>query len=291
MLGLVKSFLSGRTFRVKFGAVISDPFNQENGVPQGGVLSVTLFIIKLNTITEQIPPYLQYSLYVDDIQISYTSCNISLCERKLQLGINRMTAWANRNGFKFSPEKTVCVPFSLRRGLMLEPSLHMGREEIPVHTQHKFLGVIYDKKLTFKSHIDHLKKKCLSSMSILKLLSHKSWGSDRICLLRLYNALIRSQLDYACFVYASARKSTLRILNPIHHLGLRLCTGAFRTSPIQSLYAESNQWPLEKRRTFLGASYVLRTSAVPNHPCYNLLTGPQHERLFNNKPRVIPRSL
>lgn len=125
-------------------------------------------------------------------------------------------------------------------------------------------------------------------MSILKLLSHKSWGSDRICLLRLYNALIRSQLDYACFVYASARKSTLRILNPIHHLGLRLCTGAFRTSPIQSLYAESNQWPLEKRRTFLGASYVLRTSAVPNHPCYNLLTGPQHERLFNNKPRVIP---
>ncbi|GFQ98277.1 uncharacterized protein TNCT_261311 [Trichonephila clavata] len=47
----------------------------------------------------------------------------------------------------------------------------------------------------------------------------------------LYRALIRSKLDYGSVIYSSACKSLLKILDPVHHQGLRLCLGAFRTSP------------------------------------------------------------
>ena len=46
----VASFLSNRRFRVRIGTVLSDPHDQELGVPQGSVLSVTLFSLKINSV-------------------------------------------------------------------------------------------------------------------------------------------------------------------------------------------------------------------------------------------------
>lgn len=34
-------------------------------------------------------------------------------------------------------------------------------------------------------------------------------------------------------------------LDPVHHLGLRLATGAYGTSPVLSLYAEANEMSLD----------------------------------------------
>ena len=116
ILAFVKSYLAMRTFRVKLGTTYPREFCQENGVPQGGVLSVTLFIIKMNSIARAIPSSVQYSLYVDDLQISVSSCNLALCERRIQLAVNNLLKWADQNGFSFSPEKTVSVCFSRLRG-------------------------------------------------------------------------------------------------------------------------------------------------------------------------------
>uniref|UniRef100_A0A6B0V5G3 Putative tick transposon n=1 Tax=Ixodes ricinus TaxID=34613 RepID=A0A6B0V5G3_IXORI len=111
MLRCIQSFLTGWTFQVRLGSILSDVFLQENGVPQGGVLSVTLFAVKINSLAKVVPTSVSYSMYVDDLQISFSSCNLSSCERQLQLTINKMSQWADQNGFRFSPGKTVCVPF------------------------------------------------------------------------------------------------------------------------------------------------------------------------------------
>lgn len=287
MLRCIQDFLTNRTFQVRFGSTLSDVFLQENGVPQGGVLSVTLFAVKINSLAAAIPPSVSYSLYVDDVQISFSSCNLSSCERQLQVSINKMSKWADENGFRFSPEKTVCVHFSLRRGLSLEPSLQLNSISVPVKQEHKFLGVVFDKKLTFLAHIKELKKKCLQASNILKVLSHMSWGSDRRCLVRLYNALVRSRLDYGAIVYGSARESVLKMLDPVHHLGLRLATGAFRTSPIMSLYADTYQISLGKRRQYLTLCYGSKVKSDPAHPAFSCVQTSSLLRLFENKPSIV----
>ena len=70
-------------------------------------------------------------------------------------------------------------------------------------------------------------------------------------LIGLYRALIRSKLDYGCIVYGSARLSYIKRLDIVQNQGLRLCVGAFCTSPNQSLYVEANEPPLDMRRTHL----------------------------------------
>ena len=81
----------------------------------------------------------------------------------------------------------------------------------------------------------------LKALSILKALSHTTWGADRTTLLQLYRSLIRSKLDYGSNVYGLARKSYLAMLDHIHHQGLRLALGASRTSPTPCLYVKADK--------------------------------------------------
>ena len=46
----ISNFLNERYFRVRIGSCLSDVHGQEMGVPQGAILSVTLFILKINSI-------------------------------------------------------------------------------------------------------------------------------------------------------------------------------------------------------------------------------------------------
>ena len=48
---IIPNFLSERKFRVIVGTSLSDCYDQEMGVPQGSILSVTLFIVNINSIT------------------------------------------------------------------------------------------------------------------------------------------------------------------------------------------------------------------------------------------------
>ena len=83
-----------------------------------------------------------------------------------------------------------------------------------------------------------------SSKPAASPIAHTSWGADQETLLHLYRSLIRSKLDYGCICYGSARGSYLRMLDPIQNHALRLCLGAYRTSPASSLCVEANEPPL-----------------------------------------------
>ena len=134
------------------------------------------------------------------------------------------------------------------RGLHPDPIINIYGSPIPIVEEAKFLDLLFDKKFTCIPHIKALKAKCLKALDVVKILSNTSKGGDRSVLLNLYRSLVRSKLDYVSVVYGSARKSYLKCLDTIHHQGLRLALGAFRTSPIESLYAESNKPSLYVRR-------------------------------------------
>ncbi|GBN35016.1 hypothetical protein AVEN_183832-1 [Araneus ventricosus] len=153
-------------------------------------------------------------------------------EKNLQEAIDRINAWGKINGFDISSQKSVAVHFCKRRGLHPDPKLKLNNQTISFVSEVKFLGLILDKKLAFKSHVSHLKRKCTLSMNIVKILSSSWYGAESSSLLKIYRALIRSKLDYGSAIYGSASKSTLRPLDTMHNQGLRLLIGAFRTSPI-----------------------------------------------------------
>ena len=172
-------------------------------------------------------------------------------ERQLQQNLNKIENWATSNVLKFSKSKTQCVHFCQLRKQSDDPVLHLYGSPIPVVEESKFLGILFDRKLSFIPHIKYLKAKCLKALNLLKVLSHTSWGADRYTLLKLYRSLVRSKLDYGCIIYGSARKSYLQMLDPIHNQGLRLALGAFRTSPVVSMWKQMNHHYTHEERNSL----------------------------------------
>ena len=291
LANFLESFLAERSIQVRVGSTLSDTFRLSQGVPQRSILSTTLFNIKINSIMNCLDPKTDGSLYVDDFCMCYRSKSMRTIERHLQQCINRIEDWALHNGFKFSKSKTQCVHFCQLRKVHDDPELYLYGSLIPVVEDFKFLGIIFDRKLSFIPHIKYLKAKCLKALNLLKVLSHTNWGADRTVLLQLYRSLIRSKLDYGSIVYGSARKSYLMMLDTVHHQGLRLALGAFRTSPVESLYVEAEEPSLYLRREKLALQYAIRLAANPSNPTFKVTFAPHISQdlidLYDNKPNAI----
>ena len=78
-----------------------------------------------------------------------------------------------------------------------KPSIMLEKNPIKVVTEAKFFGVVFDRTLSRKNHVDYVKTDCLKALGILKVVGRTDWGADRKNLLCLCQSLVRSKLDYA----------------------------------------------------------------------------------------------
>ena len=272
MFNFLRSFLTDRYFKVKIGNTYSELFKQEEGVPQGSILSVICFTVAINKIVKTISAPVKCALFADDLYISTSSYDAASACKYLQKTINAINKWIKQNGLKISASKTVAIRFTRSTRREDIPSLIINNEIIPYEDKIKYLGVTFDKKLTWGPHIEDLKKNATNSLNILRVVSTFNWGADKKSLLKIYDAVCRSKLDYACQVYSSACKTHLRKLDVVHNQGLRICTGAYRSSPVESIYIDSGELPLDLRRQELGLRYIQRLKSSLNNPALKVLS-------------------
>jgi hypothetical protein len=125
-------------------------------------------------------------------------------------------------------------------------------------------------------------------MNLLRVVAHTDWGADSMTLLRLYRSLVRSKLDYGCIVYGSAKDSYEESLDRVQNAALRVCLGAFRTTPISSPHVEANELPLKLRKQKLALQYIIKLKANPSNAAYSSVYQPNYTVLFDAKPNTIP---
>ena len=208
---------------------------------------------------------------MDDYCLYISARKIRQAERTLNLVLKKLNKWSKVTGFRFSIDKTKAIIFYKDRRWLKNHlvELKLGENIIPIVDKHKFLGVIFDKHLNFKAHIENTRNKCRKALNLMKKLAHTSWGSDRKTLKLIYKATVLAIIDYGCQVYGSATQPVLRRLDPIHNEGLRLSTGAFRSSPTVSIQVESGEPPLPLHRELVTKKSKLRL--LQNHSPVNHL--------------------
>ena len=283
----VQNFLTGRYIRVRVGRELSAAKELPEGIAQGSVLSCTCFMLAINKINSDLPPNISSTLYVDDFCMYSSGPMLRTIERRLQIALNVISRWCFTTGLSFNTDKTFSMHICKKYGCpRMAHGFVMNGLPIICVENHKFLGVTIDNKLNWNNHIIQLKKACLKSLNILKHLSHKQWGADRTSLMRLYMMLIRPKLDYGVEVYSSASPSLLEKLNPIHNAAIRIATGAFRSSPVLSLYAESGMKPPSTFRGIKVINTYLRILASPTNIMHEQalrITEQEQDNVMHNK--------
>ena len=73
--------------------------------------------------------------------------------------------------------------FCDQRKHFAEPSILLDKISIKVVTEAKFLGVKFDRTLSYSSHVNYLKTNCFKALDVLKVVGHTDWGADQKILL------------------------------------------------------------------------------------------------------------
>ena len=227
-------------------------------------------------------------LFVDDLTVAVHTRSLAAATRQMQLAINSLVDWGNTKGFQFSTTKTVGIHFCRQKQCTENPQLYLRNVKIPFNDTVKILGVTFDSKLRYDTHLKQLRDKCSKRLDVLKMISTTKYGADCKSMLHLYRALVRSQLDYGSQVYGNASEKTLKIVDPVHNSGIRICTGAFRTSPIDSILVEASEPPLAIRRTKLNMTYMTKVAQFEGHPCHTYISDPEQVEIYSKPSRVAP---
>ena len=130
--------------------------------------------------------------------------------------------------------------------------------QIPNVNNLSILGIIFDRKFSFKDHCLALRNKLATSLNIIKYLSTKNSQIHCNTLVNLTKSIILSKIDYGLAVYGKTTKSTLQILNSPYHAALRHSLRAFRTTPVKNLLTEAGCISIESRRDILNSRLFMK---------------------------------
>ena len=99
---------------------------------------------------------------------------------------------------------------------------------------------------------------------------------------------MRSQLDYGLTIYGAAKSSYFQGAKVIQNQGLRICLGAFKSSPVDSLHVEARELPLRLRHEKLLLQYALRISGNTANPAAGHLNQLDEREKYARKTDYIP---
>ena len=151
ILKFVANYIKGRKAYTSFRNHKPIQRQVKTGVPQGGVLSPTLFNIHTADIPTPTAP-VQVMLYADDITITSTHTSMSAARKYIQPYLHKVYDWTQHNNLIINPDKTTCTLFTPDPAeYNSNLGLNINNKALPMALHPKVLGLTLDPKLTSRT--------------------------------------------------------------------------------------------------------------------------------------------
>jgi len=145
---LLKSYLTDRTFQVRYQEEYTTLYNIQSGVPQGSILGPILYSIYTADMPET--EHTLTATYADDTAILASHQNPITASTNLQHHLNQFETWLKQWRIEANENKSTHVT-SLKRKTY--PSVTLNGQHIPQEETAKYLGLHLDRRLTWQKHI------------------------------------------------------------------------------------------------------------------------------------------
>ena len=230
---LLTSYLSDRKQRLRFNGVVSGTRDITCGVPQGSVLGPLLFLLYINDLQKACPSA-KYLLFADDTAIFYTAPTMTELQAKISFSFPKIASWMHANRLSLSVQKTF---YQIYGNIDDNCNIHIpfGNSELSHAHTVKYLGVLFDEDLKFKSHISKVSGVISRHIGII---SRARFLLNQNLLMMLYNALILPYLTYCACIWGSNYPTTLHPINVAQKRAVRLIAGVPAGTHTSSLFRD-----------------------------------------------------
>ena len=186
---------------------ISSPLIANCGVAQGSSMGPLLFDIYVNDVVNCLE-YCSILIYADDIVLFFSSKSVNDLETHINADLLNLNNWFNFNHLHINLNKTFYLYIPMSK-IITEPLFKIGSHVVKRTKEFKYLGLIIDDKLTFRSHILHVTRKVNYINSIINSLKI---FLPIFILKKIYYALVQPHINLHINVWGG---STASALNPL----------------------------------------------------------------------------
>lgn len=142
----------------------------------------------------------QVYVYADDVAFFASASDIHSLQRILQSYLAILEDWLDDIRMTLNVSKSALLVFPLH--IPVNVSLQYRQEIIPQHDFIKYLGVIYDQKLSWRNHIEHVTSKAARAVGMIRKLGHRRTGLRRDTLIMIYRMYVRPILEFGCVLFS-----------------------------------------------------------------------------------------
>ena len=114
----------------------------------------------------------------------------------------------------------------------------------------KYLGVIFDQELRFKTHLQHVIKKGTNAAMALSSIAKSTWGAPYTYVRQIFQAVIAPRTDYAAIIWhrpkddgSTAGTVQARKLITVQRLAMKAILECYRTTPTAAMEIETGLQP------------------------------------------------
>ena len=274
MVQMIMKLIRNKSFTLSIGdSKRSRLRHLRNGLRQGSVLAPLLF----NIYTYDLPSTIsQRYAYADNLALMHTSKDWKTLEGTLSQDMTTLSAYLQTWRLKLSHTKTVTTAFHLNnREAKRELKSFNNGKLLPYCPTPTYLGVKLDRSLTFRHHLEALRKKLSTRVTLLRRLAGSGWGAGA--------KTLRTAAPVWC------RRAHTRLIDSVLNDALRIATGCLRPTPTDYLPILAGIQPAELRRRGVTLFLANRTTLNPDHILHEQLVGKQNAhqgRLISRRPFV-----
>ena len=217
--------------------------------------------------------------FADDLIIVTRGKTVREAENIANIELSKISSWAKDNKIRFNEQKSKAMLLTRRkRKERKELEIYLNYKPLMQVNSLKYLGIIFDSKLTFRDHIITMTDKCSKLIFALSKSAKLNWGLNYAALEAIYTGGILPLLLYGAPVWINAINKAsykLKITRVQRLINIRLAR-AYRTVSNEALCILTGLTPIDIKIEEAAQLYQLTRGSRKEEAMFDQDMGVKH---------------